>query len=184
MAEHSSRRSPFQYVLCAATSPAVKHQDETLTYLNQGKIAPCLSLSPLGCCPRHLHVLPSLHFKHQQQHLLWSNTCYCNCDNFFLSFLLIGSNSCQVTLLVICGDWDHLQLIGTNHEMFYSITVSLEPYFALSDVVLNRPVSHRRTNTGLTHMGLLLICSNPWACAPWLTWVILPSLVYLKAAPM
>ena len=28
--------SPFQYILCAATSPAVKHQDETLTYLNQG----------------------------------------------------------------------------------------------------------------------------------------------------
>uniref|UniRef100_A0A8C8BXN2 Grh/CP2 DB domain-containing protein n=1 Tax=Oncorhynchus tshawytscha TaxID=74940 RepID=A0A8C8BXN2_ONCTS len=29
--------SPFQYVLCAATSPAVKQQDETLTYLNQGQ---------------------------------------------------------------------------------------------------------------------------------------------------
>ncbi|XP_031438187.1 transcription factor CP2-like protein 1 isoform X2 [Clupea harengus] len=29
--------SPFQYILCAATSPAVKHQDETLTYLNQGQ---------------------------------------------------------------------------------------------------------------------------------------------------
>lgn len=27
---------PFQYVLCAATSPAVKLHDETLTYLNQG----------------------------------------------------------------------------------------------------------------------------------------------------
>lgn len=104
MAEHSSRRSPFQYVLCAATSPAVKHQDETLTYLNQGKLALCRSLSPLGCCPRHLHMLPSLHFKHQQQHHLWSNTCYCDCDNFFLSCLLIGSNSCQVTLLGICGD--------------------------------------------------------------------------------
>lgn len=26
----------FQYVLCAATSPAVKQQEETLTYLNQG----------------------------------------------------------------------------------------------------------------------------------------------------
>lgn len=29
---------PFQYVLCAATSPAVKLHDETLTYLNQGQI--------------------------------------------------------------------------------------------------------------------------------------------------
>ncbi|KAI4898673.1 hypothetical protein NFI96_018004 [Prochilodus magdalenae] len=28
---------PFQYVLCAATSPAVKLHDETLTYLNQGQ---------------------------------------------------------------------------------------------------------------------------------------------------
>lgn len=27
---------PFQYVLCAATSPAIKLHDETLTYLNQG----------------------------------------------------------------------------------------------------------------------------------------------------
>lgn len=26
----------IQYVLCAATSPAVKQQEETLTYLNQG----------------------------------------------------------------------------------------------------------------------------------------------------
>ncbi|XP_007940376.1 transcription factor CP2-like protein 1 [Orycteropus afer afer] len=29
--------SEFQYVLCAATSPAVKQQEETLTYLNQGQ---------------------------------------------------------------------------------------------------------------------------------------------------
>ncbi|CAL1581815.1 unnamed protein product [Knipowitschia caucasica] len=28
---------PFQYVLCAPTSPAVKQTDETLTYLNQGQ---------------------------------------------------------------------------------------------------------------------------------------------------
>lgn len=28
----------FQYVLCAATSPAVKQQEETLTYLNQGAL--------------------------------------------------------------------------------------------------------------------------------------------------
>lgn len=37
MAEDRGRRSPFQYVLCAATSPAVKQTDETLTYLNQGQ---------------------------------------------------------------------------------------------------------------------------------------------------
>ncbi|XP_076118814.1 transcription factor CP2-like protein 1 [Alosa pseudoharengus] len=33
----ATNMSPFQYVLCAATSPAVKHQEETLTYLNQGQ---------------------------------------------------------------------------------------------------------------------------------------------------
>ncbi|KAG7502843.1 hypothetical protein JOB18_027437 [Solea senegalensis] len=33
----STKRSPFQYMLCAATSPAVKQQEETLTYLNQGQ---------------------------------------------------------------------------------------------------------------------------------------------------
>ncbi len=32
------RVSPFHYVLCAATSPAAKLQDETLTYLNQGDV--------------------------------------------------------------------------------------------------------------------------------------------------
>uniref|UniRef100_A0A8K9XZ39 Upstream-binding protein 1 n=1 Tax=Oncorhynchus mykiss TaxID=8022 RepID=A0A8K9XZ39_ONCMY len=35
--ERSSLNPPFQYVLCAATSPAVKLHDETLTYLNQGQ---------------------------------------------------------------------------------------------------------------------------------------------------
>uniref|UniRef100_A0A4W5QV95 Grh/CP2 DB domain-containing protein n=1 Tax=Hucho hucho TaxID=62062 RepID=A0A4W5QV95_9TELE len=34
----SSVNPPFQYVLCAATSPAVRLQDETLTYLNQGDL--------------------------------------------------------------------------------------------------------------------------------------------------
>ncbi|MGH0126647.1 UNVERIFIED_CONTAM: hypothetical protein FKN15_028780 [Acipenser sinensis] len=33
--ESDSKVSPFQYVLCAATSPAVKLHEETLTYLNQ-----------------------------------------------------------------------------------------------------------------------------------------------------
>ncbi|XP_071978158.1 transcription factor CP2-like protein 1 isoform X2 [Engystomops pustulosus] len=32
-----AKLSPFQYVLCAATSPAVKLHEETLTYLNQGQ---------------------------------------------------------------------------------------------------------------------------------------------------
>ncbi|XP_056438825.1 upstream-binding protein 1 isoform X3 [Gadus chalcogrammus] len=32
-----TKNLPFQYVLCAATSPAVKLHDETLTYLNQGQ---------------------------------------------------------------------------------------------------------------------------------------------------
>ncbi|XP_077599814.1 upstream-binding protein 1 isoform X2 [Stigmatopora nigra] len=35
--ENDSKNPPFQYVLCAATSPAVKLHDETLTYLNQGQ---------------------------------------------------------------------------------------------------------------------------------------------------
>lgn len=50
MAESSARRSPFQYILCVATSPAVKQQEETLTYLNQGKqtSVPCSSLFTLS----------------------------------------------------------------------------------------------------------------------------------------
>lgn len=35
--EDESKHPPFQYVLYAATSPAVKLHDETLTYLNQGQ---------------------------------------------------------------------------------------------------------------------------------------------------
>lgn len=41
MAEIGARRTPFQYILCAATSPAVKQQDESLTYLNQGSYLSC-----------------------------------------------------------------------------------------------------------------------------------------------
>uniref|UniRef100_A0A3Q4I9X1 Transcription factor CP2-like 1 n=1 Tax=Neolamprologus brichardi TaxID=32507 RepID=A0A3Q4I9X1_NEOBR len=37
MAENGAKRTPFQYILCAATSPAVKQQEEALTYLNQGQ---------------------------------------------------------------------------------------------------------------------------------------------------
>ncbi|XP_075442456.1 upstream-binding protein 1 isoform X3 [Ascaphus truei] len=36
-AENETKHPPFQYVLCTATSPAVKLNDETLTYLNQGQ---------------------------------------------------------------------------------------------------------------------------------------------------
>lgn len=35
--ENGARLPPLQYVLCAATSPAVKLHEETLTYLNQGR---------------------------------------------------------------------------------------------------------------------------------------------------
>uniref|UniRef100_A0A2K5UG02 Transcription factor CP2 like 1 n=1 Tax=Macaca fascicularis TaxID=9541 RepID=A0A2K5UG02_MACFA len=35
--ENEARLPPLQYVLCAATSPAVKLHEETLTYLNQGQ---------------------------------------------------------------------------------------------------------------------------------------------------
>ncbi|XP_015709648.2 upstream-binding protein 1 isoform X5 [Coturnix japonica] len=35
--ENEAQHPPFQYVMCAATSPAVKLYDETLTYLNQGQ---------------------------------------------------------------------------------------------------------------------------------------------------
>ncbi|XP_041505059.1 transcription factor CP2-like protein 1 isoform X2 [Microtus oregoni] len=35
--ENGARLPPLQYVLCAATSPAVKLHEETLTYLNQGQ---------------------------------------------------------------------------------------------------------------------------------------------------
>ncbi|KAM9386313.1 upstream-binding protein 1 [Pholidichthys leucotaenia] len=35
--ENETKNPPFQYVLCAPTSPAVKLHDETLTYLNQGQ---------------------------------------------------------------------------------------------------------------------------------------------------
>lgn len=37
MAESAAPSGPFQYILCASTSPAVKQQEESLTYLNQGE---------------------------------------------------------------------------------------------------------------------------------------------------
>ncbi|KAJ6651081.1 hypothetical protein lerEdw1_000829, partial [Lerista edwardsae] len=36
-ADSDAKHPPFQYVMSAATSPAVKLHDETLTYLNQGQ---------------------------------------------------------------------------------------------------------------------------------------------------
>ncbi|XP_069070478.1 upstream-binding protein 1 isoform X2 [Pleurodeles waltl] len=35
--DDEAKQPPFKYVLCAATSPALKLHDETLTYLNQGQ---------------------------------------------------------------------------------------------------------------------------------------------------
>ncbi|MBN3306545.1 TF2L1 protein, partial [Amia calva] len=35
--ENNAKMPPFQYILCTATSPAVKLHEETLTYLNQGQ---------------------------------------------------------------------------------------------------------------------------------------------------
>ncbi|MBN3274960.1 UBIP1 protein, partial [Polyodon spathula] len=35
--DSETKNPPFQYVLCASTSPAIKLHDETLTYLNQGQ---------------------------------------------------------------------------------------------------------------------------------------------------
>lgn len=53
------RVSPFHYVLCAATSPAVKLQDETLTYLNQGHVNLLIFL-----CLFNLSQHLMLHSKH------------------------------------------------------------------------------------------------------------------------
>lgn len=39
--DDDAKHPPFQYVMCAATSPAVKLHDETLTYLNQGEHYSC-----------------------------------------------------------------------------------------------------------------------------------------------
>ena len=41
--DDETKHPPFQYVMCAATSPAVKLHDETLTYLNQGRYG-CVTL--------------------------------------------------------------------------------------------------------------------------------------------
>lgn len=42
--DNENKILPFEYVLCASTSPAVKLHEETLTYLNQGRAAPVLFL--------------------------------------------------------------------------------------------------------------------------------------------
>lgn len=46
--ENENMILPFQYVLCAPTSPAVKLHDETLTYLNQGQHQ-CVKEFIYGC---------------------------------------------------------------------------------------------------------------------------------------
>lgn len=60
MAENGVKRTPFQYVLYAATSPAVKQQEETLTYLNQGSYLSTLTKRTgahfVTCNPRSCRV--------------------------------------------------------------------------------------------------------------------------------
>lgn len=56
--ETEARLPPLQYVLCAATSPAVKLHEETLTYLNQGGGRapggqPARAACPEGAVTRH-----------------------------------------------------------------------------------------------------------------------------------
>lgn len=55
--ENETKHPPFQYVMCAATSPAVKLYDETLTYLNQGTSAIA------GICTRYTQAPPEGHNK-------------------------------------------------------------------------------------------------------------------------
>ncbi|KAJ8388387.1 hypothetical protein AAFF_G00134130 [Aldrovandia affinis] len=43
-ADNDAKMPPFQYFLCAATSPAVKAHEETLTYLNQAVV--CFRVAP------------------------------------------------------------------------------------------------------------------------------------------
>lgn len=47
--ENETKNPPFQYVLCAATSPAVKLHDETLTYLNQGEMQCSTQRNEVDC---------------------------------------------------------------------------------------------------------------------------------------
>lgn len=67
--ENENKILPFQYVLCAATSPAVKLHDETLTYLNQGErnrretpqtIRSAQKREDLGWRPRHVEFVSAI----------------------------------------------------------------------------------------------------------------------------
>lgn len=60
--ENQDKLLPFQYVLCAATSPAVKLHDETLTYLNQGEATPALHRYPREPAPAGRFCLWKLSF--------------------------------------------------------------------------------------------------------------------------
>uniref|UniRef100_A0A672HK39 Transcription factor CP2-like 1 n=1 Tax=Salarias fasciatus TaxID=181472 RepID=A0A672HK39_SALFA len=76
LARSDARGAPFHYVLCAATSPAVKLQEETLTYLNQGKRAELLMrlswiLTPHPTCSQSIvrvvfHDRRLQYMEHQQ----------------------------------------------------------------------------------------------------------------------
>ncbi|KAJ8351627.1 hypothetical protein SKAU_G00231030 [Synaphobranchus kaupii] len=63
-AVNDAKMPHFQYILCAATSPAVKTHEETLTYLNQGEIQHCFQLQVLGTtvgnCVPCVHVVGRL----------------------------------------------------------------------------------------------------------------------------
>lgn len=61
--ENEAQHPPFQYVMCAATSPAVKLYDETLTYLNQGWYAYVAGITTVNAAygvnfkARFVHIL-------------------------------------------------------------------------------------------------------------------------------
>uniref|UniRef100_A0A674BRT5 Transcription factor CP2-like 1 n=1 Tax=Salmo trutta TaxID=8032 RepID=A0A674BRT5_SALTR len=79
--------SPFQYVLCAETSPAVKQQDETLTYINQGS---------------YLSLLRNAHYTEHQQ---YSPLCGCrqaSCPLNTVKFLWDPVKNASVFIQVNC----------------------------------------------------------------------------------
>jgi len=70
----------FQYILNAATSPATRMSEETLTYLNQG-ILSCNSLLMLCSFCSHLMTLCLVDATHGTMHhnLTLTNCCSCCC---------------------------------------------------------------------------------------------------------
>lgn len=77
--ENENMILPFQYVLCAPTSPAVKLHDETLTYLNQGQHQ---------CVPGGIYVGNKLAAAAENKtnwqviHFLYLLFLYCLCSSF------------------------------------------------------------------------------------------------------